>query len=1077
MRKVILSLCGLALVATSCRSSKGPSSYAPVRTQSAATFAAMTSKRVVRAAMQYPKKAAQPVQQLPMSLTGSDGTGLRLTRLGARAVVQGPLAFTELHLAFHNPEARVREGRFTITLPPGATVSRFAMRLNTGWQEAEMVERQAARQIYEDFLHRRQDPALLEKKAGNEFRARIFPIPANGIKEIKISYSHELADAAQPYRLHLRGLPKMDSLKITAFVGQQQVSKKAASSLGGVTVSHKVVKVDRQSFVPDRDFVVAQSSTLAGLRHGNLALVRVAPRLSASKAAMASVMMLVDTSASRAAGFQRQVEQLGAMVQHLKQTRGDKLRLHVACYDQQVATIFAGPVGQFGQRDLDQILARRPLGASDLHRALTWAGQQGKVQRLVLVTDGISTAGKTEGKDLRAAVSRLGAAAGVQRLDVVLVGGIRDEAGMRALVTGALERDGVMLDGQKPAGTLVARLNKQTVSGIKVSVPGARWIWPRTMDGVQPGDHQLVFADLPAGALAAGSALTVRLAGAVTQDHTVALATVNKPLLQRAWVKARMAHLERQSQSGALDPDMGDAIRKQIIKLSTAHRVLSDYTALLVLETEADYARYNIKRDALADILVVGQAGVEVMQRRAAPPIKTPPPLRRPEPDTTLTRGKGRDGQGMDDRVSGPGEGRKDSGAVATGRRAEAEQKQDRAEPRRKRQTLENKSVARITPSVVAKPRPVPRPPARQPGPAPAQPAATAAADEAPRGEAMRREAPSRPPRGDPEPEKKPKGPPALTGKLARVASLITGGKLEQALVEALRWRAQQPGDVMALVALGQALEAYGNTALAARVYGSIIDLFPSRADMRRFAGERLEALSGKAGKDLAADTYAKAVAQRPDHALGHRLHAFALVRQGKLEQALSALEAGLTQRYRVSRGGVLRILREDMGLVAAAMAAKNPNSRAALVQRLQKHGADIAAQPSLRFVLTWETDANDVDFHIRDGQGGHAYYSSKTLPSGGSLYADVTNGYGPECFTINGAARAFPYKLQIHYYSRGPMGYGMGKLQIVRHDGKGGLSLEDRPFVVMNDSAYVDLGVVKGDGRPQKTHLSSLPH
>lgn len=38
-------------------------------------------------------------------------------------------------------------------------------------------------------------------------------------------------------------------------------------------------------------------------------------------------------------------------------------------------------------------------------------------------------------------------------------------------------------------------------------------------------------------------------------------------------------------------------------------------------------------------------------------------------------------------------------------------------------------------------------------------------------------------------------------------------------------------------------------------------------------------------------------------------------------------------------------------------------------------------------------------------------------------------------------------------------MGYGMGNLEIVQHDGRGHLSFEERPYVVMNDSAYVDLG------------------
>ena len=40
-------------------------------------------------------------------------------------------------------------------------------------------------------------------------------------------------------------------------------------------------------------------------------------------------------------------------------------------------------------------------------------------------------------------------------------------------------------------------------------------------------------------------------------------------------------------------------------------------------------------------------------------------------------------------------------------------------------------------------------------------------------------------------------------------------------------------------------------------------------------------------------------------------------------------------------------------------------------------------------------------------------------------------------------------------------MGYGMGKLEIIEHDGKGGLTFEERPFVVMIDQAFVDLGTV----------------
>jgi hypothetical protein len=71
-------------------------------------------------------------------------------------------------------------------------------------------------------------------------------------------------------------------------------------------------------------------------------------------------------------------------------------------------------------------------------------------------------------------------------------------------------------------------------------------------------------------------------------------------------------------------------------------------------------------------------------------------------------------------------------------------------------------------------------------------------------------------------------------------------------------------------------------------------------------------------------------------------------------------------------------------------------------------------------------------------------------------------DGYGPECFTVRKprAARSI-YTLQARYYARRPMGYGMGKLEVIEHDGQGQLTLEGRPFVIQEDRAYVDLGSV----------------
>src|SRR6185369_11770077 len=92
-------------------------------------------------------------------------------------------------------------------------------------------------------------------------------------------------------------------------------------------------------------------------------------------------------------------------------------------------------------------------------------------------------------------------------------------------------------------------------------------------------------------------------------------------------------------------------------------------------------------------------------------------------------------------------------------------------------------------------------------------------------------------------------------GKFKIVMTQLRAGRKEEALTTANGWHEEQPGDVMALVAMGEALEALGDKARAARAYGSIIDLFPSRADMRRYAGVRLEHVRAADALSLAADT------------------------------------------------------------------------------------------------------------------------------------------------------------------------------------------------------------------------------
>jgi hypothetical protein len=1134
--------------------------------------------------------------EIPIRLTSSDGTGLRLQSLSANAVVEDPLALTELHLTFQNPESRVLEGTFRITLPQGASLSRFAMKVNGMWQEGEVVEKQAARRAYEDFLHRKQDPALMEQGAGNEFSARVFPIPANGIKEIMIAYT-ETIEAGAPYVLPLRGLPQLGTLDIDVHAAGSRAAS-GGDSRGKVDLGFSL---HQQRITPAQDFVVEGQKLprSAGLRSGDLAIARVVPFATSRPEPIASAVVLVDTSASRGLGLPEQARLLQSVISKMN----PDAPITVACFDQEVVPLYQGKAGKFGDKEVNAIIARAALGASDFEQALSWAGEQAKktkAKRVVLVGDGVATAGETDAQKLKEKVERL-RDAGVERMDAIAVGGIRDDAFLRTVVRGVLDRDGVVLDAKLGSEALARRLGEATSSGVPVKVEGAAWSWPHTLDGLQAGDEIMVYAKIDA---AKPVKVTVG-----TQQIAPELRSTDRPLVERAWAQAKIQSL--------VDAPTDDAAstKREIIALSTQHRVLSPLTAMLVLETDADYARFNIDRNATVDILTVkdgriaidheprsweerqaraaaeqdekarkgGQEGWSFGARRAeaptaaaaapeavatatvaaapAPMASAVPPGFRGGVDTPSTgaaaaaadsrdgrngdpstpdapaeeraraldqasdfgtlgmlglSGVGEGGGGVGD-ATGTGQGfgagignaagrqAGPSGAAAGGALAAAPPPQaTRAQVRPGALVVEGGinqgEVQRVVrgatprmracytsqlssnPSVrghmdvrvvvdalgdVKSAEATTSPSAelkgcvqgvfrslRFPAPGTGDARFTASFDFVSSGAAVA---------DDSNPTNAPKASP-YDGRFKVVMDRLGNGDKDGALDEAKRWQTEQPGDIMALVALGETYEARGDVKTAARAYGSILELFSFRADSRRFAGERLERLADPGALKLAADTYGKAAEQRPDHPASHRLYAFTLLKAGDYEKAFEAMKKGSMRSYPVGRfRGVDRILKEDLGLIASVWAAAAPTRRNEIMTRLHAAGGSEESAPSLRFVLVWETDANDVDFHIYDGKGGHAYYGMPNLPSGGSLYADVTTGYGPECFTIRGARekRAYPYTLQAHYYSRGPMGYGMGKLEVIDHDGQGHISFEERPFVVMKDRAFVDLGSI----------------
>jgi tetratricopeptide (TPR) repeat protein len=137
------------------------------------------------------KEVAAPLPPRGPMLSDESGKavqGVRLARADIKAVVHGNLAQATMTLTFANSFAAVLGGNLVFPLPEGATVTGYGLDINGQMVDGVAVEKERARIIYNSELHKRVDPGLVEHVEGNAFRTRLYPIPANGIRSIKIEY-------------------------------------------------------------------------------------------------------------------------------------------------------------------------------------------------------------------------------------------------------------------------------------------------------------------------------------------------------------------------------------------------------------------------------------------------------------------------------------------------------------------------------------------------------------------------------------------------------------------------------------------------------------------------------------------------------------------------------------------------------------------------------------------------------------------------------------------------------------------------------------------------------------------------
>jgi tetratricopeptide (TPR) repeat protein len=166
-------------------------------------------------------------------------------------------------MTYYNSNTRVMEGEFNFPLGEGQTVSRFALDMNGALREGVVVEKGQGRKTFEAIVRKGVDPGLLEKTAGNNFRSRIYPLPARGTRRIVLAFEQELVDKGNSdiYLLPLKINVPVDKFSIHAEVVKNQVKLDTENELTNLSFNQwndsYVANFEQDNYTPDKQIVLA----------------------------------------------------------------------------------------------------------------------------------------------------------------------------------------------------------------------------------------------------------------------------------------------------------------------------------------------------------------------------------------------------------------------------------------------------------------------------------------------------------------------------------------------------------------------------------------------------------------------------------------------------------------------------------------------------------------------------------------------------------------------------------------------------------------------------------------------------
>jgi hypothetical protein len=953
-------------------------------------------------------QAQMPVLKVQQAETSEQKNAVKLKKLAIDVQITGNIATTVMTMTFHNNSNRILEGELTFPMPEGVSISRYALDINGKMREAVPVEKAKATEVFESIERRRVDPGLLEKVEGNNFRTRIYPLPANGSRTIIVGYEEELGFTkgnVLKYHLPLDYNQAIEnfSLKTTVFesiikpeLGEQpdgsfDLKANGNTYIGEINKSNYQPKNGLTINLPKRNNLPEVQMQKAS--SGYYFLVNVFPKIESRQKLWANNIGLIwDVSLS---GLQRNTDQeIELLDLIIKQKQNLTIQLGLVNNGFKNAGTFVITHGNWTQ--LKDKLKNLVYDGGTNFSAINTRSLQ--ADEYILFSDGLSTFGKNTvalNKPIHCINTALKADYSTLKFISMKTGG--QFVNLNSIsVSDAfkqLNQQNLQFLGIKNGSSV-----RQTYPSMKVNVNGHF-----SLAGIMNEFNTEFILQFGFG----NTVVSEQVVRLNATEHTLSSIDVS-----RVWAQKKIAEMDIQYEDNKDD----------ISVLSKQFGIVTRNTSLIVLENLDDYLRYDI-----VPPVELQQAYNAVLKQRRTAILEQKQDLINVAVAMTKELKTWWNTDFYYKEPEKKKEGYPDPGQrdVKGDPTADIVMPTPAGEARRR-----EVEVAKAAEMVVS-----PAPQAVRLAP----PTGAASRDKETNqlnevvvvGYAAQRKS-------------------SLTGSVTTIrgtaSSSFLEGKVAGVQVANTTRAAQQPAIVIpefksdkdymkSLVGKpDSAYQAYlkmrskyistpmfyfdvanwfyqqKDSVRALTILSNIADLDLENADLYKTLAYKLKQTGNF--KDEIFITQ-KILQWRPMDAQSYRDHALALADNGQYQAALDNLYKVLTQSYNS------QIADRDQGIEEIVISEIN--------NLIAKHGNSLSTkgidkrliQPlpvDVRVVLNWNKNDTDIDLWLTDPTGEKGYYGNSKTKIGGRISNDFTSGYGPEQFMIKKAIKG-KYKIEVNYY------------------------------------------------------------